>query len=99
MVTTTLSHISMFLAVFKLVNNVGFSFENSSRLNGVGSQMSVGDRFGNLLHNGCRGSDHGGVVNHRGGSGNIRSVIGSGNQRSSSSLNFNLDRFSSLDSN
>merc|ERR1739844_546745 len=103
MVTTTLSHISMFLAVFKLVNNVGFSFENSSRLNGVGSQMSVGDRFGNLLHNGCRGSDHGGVVNHRGGSGhigsgNIRSVTGSGNQRSRSSLNFNLDRFSSLDS-
>jgi hypothetical protein len=103
MVTTTLSHISMFLAVFKLVNNVGFSFENSSRLNGVGSQMSVGDRFGNLLHNGCRGSDHGGVVNHRGGSGhigsgNIRSVSGSGNQRSRSSLNFNLDRFSSLDS-
>jgi hypothetical protein len=82
-----------FLAVFNLVNNMRFSFKNGSGLNGVSSQMGVGHRFGNLLHNGGRGSNHRGVVNHRGGSSmcNVRSSsIRSSNVRSGSIRSSNI---------
>merc|ERR1711978_270220 len=101
----------MFLTVFKLVNN-GFSFQNGSWLNWVGSQVCVGDRFGNLFdnrsrgsNNGSRGGNHGGAINH--GSGSWSCYIGSShigssdirsNYRYGSSLLFNLNRFSSFDS-
>ena len=96
----------MFLTVFKLVNN-GFSFQNGSWLDWVGSQVCVGDRFGNLFdnrsrgsNNGSRGGNHGGVINH--GSGSWSCYIGSShigssdirsNYRYGSSLLFNLKKF------
>merc|ERR1712217_652416 len=88
MVTATcISIFQSFFAVFKLINN-GFSFKNGGGLDGVSSQMSIGDCFGNTFHNRGGGSNHGG----RGGN------VGSSNIGSRSSLNFNFYGFSSFDS-